>query len=121
MQEQNPDILADDIIPDGIWNEVYRILDSVSDECGEDELSNCDILKYEGWSGNCFSDLDKFDGDEEEYAASQTSSIVDGDWVPQMVRRKYKLIENGYEPGGLYGVTWAIFRRVLKKASRKAS
>ena len=122
MEEHTPDGVDEEVIPNEIWNEIYRILDKVSDECGQEELSNGDILKYEGWSANCFEDIDEeFEGDEEEYAASQTPGIVNKDWAPKMARRRCKLIESGYEPGGLYGVTWAIFRRLPKKTRGRAN
>ncbi len=122
MHEHAADSLDDEIIPDEIWYKVYRILDSVSDECGEEELSNGDILRYEGWSANCFSDInDEFDGDEEDYAASRSPDIVNNDWRPKMAKKRCKLIESGYEPGGLYGVTWAVFTRVRRKPSGKAN
>jgi len=102
------------LISDKTWTEIYRTLDSVSDECGEEVLSNGDILKFEGWSPNCFSDVVENENDFEEYAKSQTPNIVENDWVPKMRRRRCKPIESGFEPGGLYGVTWALFRRISK-------
>ena len=98
-----------DYIPDEIWSEVYRTLDQVSDECGAEILSNGCILKYEGWSGFCASELpeDEIAG----YAEDQSHLIIDREWIPKMAKRKYKIIDGGYIPQGLYGIIWAIFRK----------
>lgn len=115
MRNYLPDIGEDDTIPDQIWTEVYRTLDQISDEVGQEEISNGDILKFEGWSPNCFTHLlAKGIGDESsliEYAENQTQVIIYKEWAPQMAKRRYKIIQGGYIPGALYGITWAIFRR----------
>ena len=101
-------------ISDETWTEIYKILDRVSDECNEEELSNGDILKFEGWSPNCFPEAVEDEDDSENYARSQSPDIIEKDWLPQMKRRRCRLITSGFEPGGLYGVTWALFRRISR-------
>jgi hypothetical protein len=124
MRNYLPDIDEDDTIPDQIWTEVYGTLDQVSDEVGQEEISNRDILKFKGWSPNCFWDLQKkgiFNEDAYiEYAEICTKDILYRDWAPQMAKRRYKIIQGGYIPGALYGITWAIFRRYPAKLRKHA-
>ncbi|RLI41751.1 hypothetical protein DRO59_06130 [Candidatus Bathyarchaeota archaeon] len=91
------------------------ILEEVSDEVGEEENGDY-ILCYEGWSGICVSKVfDPLKSDEEnedafyEFAEEQSGRVIE-EWVVK--NKDYQLIQCGHERGlGLYGVTWALFKR----------
>lgn len=119
--------------PPEIWPRVWEMLEQVSDEVGEEELGNGYVLKYEGWGGACVDDawltveaeqkkrgIDTESAEAEEereaaccaYAEEQSCTMVDHEWEAALSRRGYRLIDGGYEAGGLYGRSWALFERV---------
>ncbi len=116
-----------------ISDEVFTFLDEVSDEIGEYDLGQGYLLKYEGWSGSCVEDvwskveakqkkrgIDILSEEAEEerenacceFAEGQGHKIIRDEWTPELKGRSYNLIDRGYDSGGLYGRTWALFRRV---------
>ncbi len=121
--------------PAEIWEQIWNNLGDVSDEIGEDDLGNGYILKYEGWGGFCVETIwgnveatQKRKGmnicseearDEREeacyqYAEDQSYDILETEWIPQLRERGYLLIDGGYDEGGLYGRTWALFKALSK-------
>lgn len=98
-----------------IFKKVFDFLEGVSDEVGEKEFGKY-VLIYEGWGGVCVEESwDETKSDEEnedlacEYAEGQTDSILE-EW-----KLKYEdqgeFVDGGYQAGGLYGVTWALFKK----------
>ena len=74
------------------------------------------MLVYEGWSGICVSSVFDSTKSEEEnedryydYAEDQSDDIIK-EWVEEY-KKTHLLIDCGYEPMGLYGVTWVLFKR----------
>jgi len=103
-------------VPSHIMKKAMDSIDEVSDDIGEEQLDDDHILKFEGWSGFCVSKVweeTKEDKEEacEEFAEKESYKIIENEWKPQMDRRGYKFIDGGYARGGLYGRTWAIFKR----------
>ena len=115
-----------------IWEKVWNSLEEISDESGEDDLGEGYLLKYEGWSGVCVEevwakveerqkregmDIKSEEAEEEreeacyEYAEEQSYKIIDDEWKPELKERGYRFIDGGYDWGGLYGRTWAIFKK----------
>lgn len=103
--------------PPKIWKWVWDTLAEISDEVGVEKKGKC-LLTYEGWGGICVSDVFDPNKSEEEnedesykYAEEQSSDVIE-EWI-----EKYKgthcLIDLGYEPTGLYGVTWALFKKLM--------
>jgi len=104
--------------PPKIWIQVWDTLAVISDECGEDDLGKGYLLKYEGWSGTCVEEVwNKVKAEEEgeetcyEYAEEQSYKIIDDEWEPKLRERGYRFIVGGYDHGGLYGRTWALFKK----------
>ena len=95
--------------PKHIRDYFQEILNDVSDETGQTTRGRY-LLKYEGWSPGCFPSHLKHDDAMYNYAARQTPKIVK-EWQQQLPN--YKLLELGYQETGLYGVTFAIFERVI--------
>jgi len=84
---------------------IDKFLDEISDEVGEVEF----VLKYEGWSPTCFPDmLDEVQ--YEDYAEMESYRIIDA-WNKSMLEGGYAYVDGGYREGGLYGVTWALYRK----------
>jgi len=105
-----------------IIDKVYNFLEDVSDDVGESELSKNYILMYEGWSHGCFEDIYDDSLDEEEndanfyqYAEEQSPIIIKNDWIPKKIKENMSYVDGGYYGGGLYGVTWALFKKNKKK------
>jgi len=120
-------------IPDPqTWNQVWNDLKEISDESGESDLGEGYLLKYEGWGGICVEevwakvgaeqtekgiDVKSEEAQEERESAcyqsaeEQSYRIIDNEWKHQLRQRGYSFIDGGYNPGGLYGRTWAIFRK----------
>jgi hypothetical protein len=105
-------------VPDCIRKWVYSVLDEVSDELGRERRGRW-LLVYEGWSAFCIEPVwDPPRPDEEnedvayEYAAEQ-SSVVIAEWVEEFAAT-HDPVGSGYEPTGVYGVTWALFIRRAK-------
>ncbi len=105
----------------------------ISDESGEDELGQGYLLKYEGWSGICVGKAwakvkaeqrrkgiatDRKEAEEErkdacyQYSREQSFKIIESEWMPRLNKRKLSFLAGGYDDGGgLYGKTWAPFKR----------
>jgi hypothetical protein len=120
-----------DEVPDKIWDEVDEHISDVSDEIGEERLSDDYLLKYEGWGGICIEavwlrmleeqgkkgietesehDIDEREEACLEFAKEQTYRIIVEEWIPQLVHRGLEYIEGGFIHGGLYGRAYALFR-----------
>lgn len=98
-----------------IWKWVWDTLEEISHEVGTEENGEY-ILVYEGWSGVCVSrvfDPKKSERENEDryykYADEQSDDIIK-EWL-EGYKETHHLIDCGYEPIGLYGVTWALFKR----------
>jgi len=98
------------MIPQNVRDYFQEILNEVSDEVGQ-ETKGRYLLKYEGWSPNCFPAHLRHDEAMFNYATRQTPKIVK-EWQQSLPR--YKLLESDHqEETGLYGVTYAIFQSTL--------
>lgn len=118
------------IPPPKVWKRVWDTLEEISDDSGEDDLGEGYLLRYEGWSGVCVEkvwgrteaeqvrreiDIEGEEAEEEretaccEYAKKESYKIIDDEWEPQLEERGYRFIYGGYDHGGLYGRTWALF------------
>jgi hypothetical protein len=118
--------------PNEIWEKVWNAVAEVSDESGEDDLGRGYLLKYEGWGGFCVESvwgeveaaqkrkgMDIYSGkakDEREnacyqYAEEQSYDIIETEWIPESKEREYIFVDGGYDEGGLYGRTWALFKK----------
>lgn len=102
-------------IPDKIWGWIWDILEEISDEVSIEKNGEY-LLAYEGWGGFCVSEvLDPTKSDEEnentyyKFAEEQSSEVID-EWI-EIYKEHYFLIDCGHEPTGLYGVTWALFKK----------
>jgi len=125
MNDNNIDM---QVIYDGVWS----LLAEVSDEVGEEKICDGYLLKYEGWGGCCVEDVwarvenkqkkRDIDIDSEtanaerenacyEYAEGQTDKIIEEEWKPKLEKKGYEFIDGGYDNGGLYGRTWALFKK----------
>ena len=102
--------------PPKIWKWVWNTLGEVSDEIGIEENGKY-LLAYEGWSGLCVSsvfDSKKSDEENNEFCykfAEEESNEVIAEWFKKY-KNLYYVIDCGYEPTGLYGVTWALFKKL---------
>ncbi len=118
-----------------IYDRVWRIMTDISDEVGEERIGHGYLLKFEGWGGCCVEDAwakveneqkkRGIDIDSEmanaerenacyDYAEEQTDKIIEEDWKPNLEEKGYEFIDGGYDNGGLYGRTWAIFKKKVK-------
>lgn len=118
------------IPPPKVWRRVWDTLGEISDDSGEDDLGEGYLLRYEGWGGVCVEkvwtkteaeqvrrgiDIEVEEAEEErvtacyEYAEKESYKIIDKEWELQLKERGYRFICGGYDPGGLYGRTWALF------------
>ena len=102
-------------VPHKIWQWVWDNLEEISDEVGIEKNGEY-LLAYEGWGGFCVSKVyDSTKSDEEnedayyKFAEAQSSEVID-EWVG-IYRNRYSLIDCGHKPTGLYGVTWALFKK----------
>ena len=118
MSECGSKMIKETDIPPKIWNWVWDTLEEISDEIGIEKRGKY-LLKYEGWGGFCVSDAyDPNKSDEEnedesyKYAEEQSDDVIE-EWI-EGYKKTHNLIECGYEPTGLYGVTWALFERIDK-------
>ena len=99
------------MIPKTIDEQVWKTLDEVSDETGELKLDGY-VLKYEGWSASCFDLRFKYDESMRNYASRQSPKIH-REWNAEMTKRGYKAVMLGHDEHlGLYGVTYALYRRI---------
>jgi len=122
--------LEETTLPHRIWRQIWAILEEISDETGEENIDEEYLLKYEGWGGACVEniwlkvesvqkemgmDIESEEAKEErerscyEFAEEQSSNIINQEWIPELKSRGYKFITGGYDCGGLYGKTWAVF------------
>lgn len=118
------------IAPPKIWKRVWGTLEEISDDSGEDDLGEGYLLRYEGWTGVCVEkiwseteaeqarrriDIEGEEAEREketacyEYAEKESYKIIDDEWKPQLQARGCRFICGGYDHGGLYGRTWALF------------
>ena len=115
-----------------VINRIWDILTEVSDEVGEDEIGDGYLLKYEGWGGFCVEnvwsevekrqkrlglDINSSSANAEreeacfEYAREQSDIIIEDEWKAELKERGYDFVDGGYDDGGLYGRTWALFKK----------
>ena len=97
-----------------IWKWLWNTIEEISDEIGAEEKGEY-LLAYEGWSGLCVSKaFDPAKSDEEnedayyKFAEEQSSTVIE-EWIEE--HKDHHLIDCGHEPMGLYGVTWALFKK----------
>ena len=98
-----------------IWEWVWNTLEEISDEIGVEENGKY-LLPYEGWSGLCVSKVFDSAKSEEEnedayykFAEEQSNEVIE-EWIEEY-KDHYCLIDCGHEHTGLYGVTWALFKK----------
>lgn len=110
--------------PPKIWKWVWDILGEVSDEVGIEENGEY-LLAYEGWSGFCVSKVFDSNRSKEEneeayyeFAENGSSEVIE-EWL-EIYGGHYYLIACGHEPIGLYGVTWALFKKLNDKLPSKS-
>jgi hypothetical protein len=115
-----------------IYKLAYDTLSEISDECGEEELVEGYLLKFEGWCSICFEevlimieaeqlkrdmDIESREAEDEKmtacynYAEEKSYLIIENEWKPELERRCYNFIDGGYDKGGLYGITWSLFKK----------
>jgi hypothetical protein len=106
--------VANDPVPSIVRDWAASELDGVSGEIRVVRRGPW-LLAYEGWGGFCVESVwDEKRSDEENedaayaYAEEQSPTVI-REWVDKL--SKCELVESGYMPTGLYGVTWALFRR----------
>lgn len=119
------------IPPSNLWKRVWDILYEIYDESGEENLGEGYLLKYEGWGGICVEEIweeveaeqkrrgidiycEEAEGEREEscyeYAREQSFNIIGDEWKPELNKRGYRFIDGGYDGGGIYGITRALFK-----------
>jgi len=97
------------MIPRHIDEQITETLNEVSDEVGELELDGY-ILRYEGWSSSCFPS--KLPENFFVSYAIRQSSKIHREWNTEMTKRGYKAVSLGHDENlGLYGVTYALYKR----------
>jgi len=102
-------------VPEEIWEWLYSVVDGVGHHVGTESKGPW-LLCYEGWSDLCVAlvwDPARSDEENEEAAydhACENSSAVIDEWIEEH-EVQFDLAESRHEPTGLYGVTWALFRR----------
>jgi hypothetical protein len=101
----NKQIVNDNNIMD--W--VYENLDEISDEVGTIENGDY-LLAFEGWSDICFIDANIEPDEYYNYAEKESDNIIQ-EWI--IMHKDYDLVDSGYSPTGIYGVTWALFKKVI--------
>ena len=98
------------MIPKRIEQQMWEVLDEISDETGELQLNKDWLLKYEGWSPSCFPP--KLPENFFVNYAIRQSPKIHKEWNTKMTKRRYKAIELGHDEHlGLYGVTYALYKR----------
>ena len=103
------------MIPKAIDQAIWETLDQISDETGELQLNEAKrwLLKYEGWSASCFPP--KLPENFFVNYAIRQSPKIHKEWNAEMTKRGYKPIELGHDEHlGLYGVTYALYKRRTK-------
>jgi len=127
--------LGETMLPHRIWKQIWSTLEEISDESGEEKIGERYLLKYEGWGGICVEDIwakvesvqkqmgvdiESGEAKEErerscyEFADEQSYKIINQEWGPELKSRGYMIITGGYDCGGLYGRTWALFKKIGK-------
>ena len=98
------------MIPKHIDEQMWNTLDEISDEVGELELDEHWLLKYEGWSANCFPP--KLPENLFVNYTIRQSPKIHKEWSAEMKQRGYKPITLGHDENlGLYGITYALYKR----------
>jgi hypothetical protein len=106
-------------IPESVDKWASDTIGEISDEVGSETKGDY-LLHYEGWSAFCLDDVVESlppDADVEEElfdAANDRSQGVIDEWVEDNAP-DYALVESGHERTGLYGVTWALFKRTHRR------
>jgi len=106
-------------IPESVDEWAWETIAEVSDEVGSERNGDY-LLHYEGWSAFCLDDVLESlppDADVEEElsdAANDRSQGVIDEWVEDNAP-DYALVESGHERTGLYGVTWALFKKTRRR------
>jgi len=101
-------------VPASVLRWASQILGDVVDETGI-ELRGSYALAYEGWGSICVAEawdrVNTVDANEDAaylYAAKLSETVIQ-QWAEEF-KLRYDLVHAGYEPTGLYGVTWALLR-----------
>ena len=96
--------------------QIRDTLDQISDESGEFELNGPTgqqyVLKYEGWSPTCIPvAYTASEQSMKDYGVRQSSKIH-REWDNEMHKRGYRAVYHEHDEHlGLYGVTYALYRR----------
>jgi len=102
------------MIPSHIDDQMWRSLYEISDETGELSLDTHYLLKYEGWSAACIPPHYKTEQAMINYGIRQAPKIWK-EWDAEMRNRNYTPINHGHDENqGLYGVTYALYKRSRK-------
>ena len=100
-------------VPKEIDQQMQETLDEISDETGELQLNDAWLLKYEGWSASCFPP--KLPENFFVNYAIRQSPKIHKEWGTEMKQRGYKpMLADHDEHLGLYGVTYALYKRTPK-------
>jgi len=101
-------------IPEDIDTQMWKALDEISDEVGHIPLGNNYVLFFEGWSPECFPSFVENEQDMIDYAIDFAPKIWK-EWNDKMLPLGYKCITHEHNENlGLYGVTYALYRRRTK-------
>ena len=117
---------------DYVMELISNILEEVSDEVGEENIDGGYLIKYEGWGAICLENILKEIGldltnislniyNEErqeklwdiiyDFLGAESYKIINYEWKPVLEEDGYQFIDGGFQIGGLYGKTWALFKR----------
>ena len=105
------------MIPKIIDEQMWSILDEISDEVKHEPLGDNYVLFFEGWSPECFPSF-VTGGDEQDMLdyASDFAPKVWKEWNTKMRPLGYKCIMHGHDEHlGLYGITYALYRKGAPK------
>jgi len=101
------------MIPNYIDEQMWSTLDEISDETGELQLDENWLLRYEGWGAECFPP--KLPENFFVNYAIRQSPKIHKEWNTEMTKRGYRTIMIGHDENlGLYGVTYALYKRRTK-------
>ena len=93
-------------IPKHVDEQMWNVLDQLSDETGEVEL-NCYTLMYESYSPICFPP--KLPENFWRHVAAQREPTLIREWNAK--KHQKPIVQGHDEHLGLYGVTYALYRR----------